>query len=156
MFESHLAQALSALDPARVTWLEAESSKIGERLVPPQIWAAMQASPRLRLTAPLAARARFLTRSYSDLTSDAAKLRDQIDQLRPYHAADLVARWHAQAQTGAWVDLAASLIAAHYDPRYAKSTGRSDAEVTAVDLPDLQEATLAATAQRLINETPAS
>lgn len=154
MFESRLAEGLCALDPARITWVEAESSKIGERLVPPALWAAMQSAPRLRLQAPVAARARFLTRAYSDLTTDAARLREQVDQLRPYHATEVVERWHQQAKDGAWEALASGLITAHYDPRYAKSAARSDVPVTALSLNDLEDETLAATARRLISETP--
>lgn len=154
MFESRLAQGLCALDPNRETWVEAESSKIGERLVPPSLWAAMQSAPRLRLNAPVAARARFLTRSYRDLTTDAPRLCDQINQLRPYHAAEVVATWHMQAQTGQWEALAAGLITEHYDPRYAKSAQRSEVPVTPVNLSDLDDETLLATARRLISETP--
>lgn len=154
MFESRLAQGLCAVDPNRVTWVEAESSKIGERLVPPSLWAAMQAAPRLRLNAPVVARARFLLRSYSDLTIDAPRLCDQIDQLRPYHATKVIEMWRMQAQSGQWDALATGLITQHYDPRYAKSAERSEVPVTPLDLPDLEDETLAATARRLISETP--
>lgn len=154
MFESRVAGVLSNLDPARVTWVEAESSKIGQRLVPPSLWAAMQVAPRVRLSAPTAARARFLTQSYRDLTMDAARLSAQIDQLRAYHAASLIDTWQAQAASGAWEDLATSLITEHYDPRYTKSAARAEVPVTTCALPDLDEKTLAATAQRLISETP--
>lgn len=154
MFESRLAEGLCALDPSHITWVEAESSKIGERLVPPALWALMQTAPRLRLQAPVAARARFLTRAYGDLTTDAVRLGEQINQLRPYHPADVVEGWHQQARDGAWEALAAGLITAHYDPRYAKSAARSDVPVTPLLLDDLEDETLAATARRLISETP--
>ena len=46
------------LDPARPVVVEAESSKVGERMVPPVLWQAMPAAPRIALAAPLAERAR--------------------------------------------------------------------------------------------------
>jgi len=56
-FEGRLAMAISALDPARPVVVEAESSRIGDLMLPKQLWAAMCAAPRLCIAAPLAARA---------------------------------------------------------------------------------------------------
>ena len=41
MFESRLLAALDAVDPNRPVIVEAESSKVGERMVPPALWQAM-------------------------------------------------------------------------------------------------------------------
>ncbi len=149
MFESRLASALGVLDPARMTWVEAESSKIGERIVPPSLWAAMCAAPRVEVRTSLAARAAFLSRAYADLTEDPQTLRAQIDHLRPYHDAKLIADWQILAQAGDWPTLASGLIASHYDPRYAKSAARSDAPIRLLDLDDLNDTTLITTARRL-------
>ena len=46
-FETRLAGVLSGLDPVRPVLVEAESSKIGERIVPPSIWDAMKVAPRI-------------------------------------------------------------------------------------------------------------
>ena len=149
MFESRLAQALRPLDPARITWVEAESSKIGAITLPPSLWAAMIAAPRVEIAAPLAARARFLCRAYDDLTTDPAQLEGRIEKLRPYHSAETIAEWQAQAATGDWARLAEGLIGQHYDPRYAKAASRSAAPLQRLTLPDLEEATLAKTAETL-------
>ena len=50
-FESRLHDALSRLDPARPVAVEAESSKIGGRIVPPSLWTAMAAAPAVRIEA---------------------------------------------------------------------------------------------------------
>ena len=152
MFESQLAAALTALDPNRITWVEAESSKIGQRILPPMLWTAMTQAPRLHLSAPLAARARYLTQAYADLTGDTERLARQIDQLRPYHSADRLAQWHAQAQNHDWTALAESLMSAHYDPRYAKSSAQKPAPVAEYTLKDLSPDTLAETARQIITE----
>ena len=149
MFESHLAAALVPLDPAQVTFVEAESSKIGERLIPPSLWESMNNAPRVRISAPLEARSRFLCRAYSDLTQDQDRLGLLIDHLRAYHSAQQIVQWHAEAQTGNWEVLARGLIAEHYDPRYAKSAARQSNVAEHLSLPDLEPATLIQTAKRL-------
>lgn len=149
MFESRLAAALDKLDPDRMTWIEAESSKVGARLVPSAVWHAMRAAPRIEIKAPTAARAKFLATAYSDLTDDRDRLHRQIDLLRPYHAADTIATWHGLANDTAWEALAGALVSTHYDPRYAKSMGRSDKTFQTISLDDLDESTLSQTAKDL-------
>lgn len=149
-FESALAAQIAVLDPARPLIVEAESSKIGARNLPPALWRAMCAAPRLEIEAPLAARATFLARAYADLVADGAALARVLDRLRPYHAASDIADWQAMGQRGDFPALAAALMAAHYDPRYAKSRARSaaaPAEVFAT--PSLDDPALDALAARL-------
>ena len=149
MFESRIGGVLSTLSPERVTFVEAESSKIGERLIPPALWTAMMSADRIEIAASVPARSDFLCRAYADLTRDPAHLLSVIEKLRPYHSAERITLWQAQAGAGDWPDLAAGLIAEHYDPRYAKSAARSAAPIRRLDLPDLTDTTLAATAARL-------
>jgi len=149
MFETRIAAALSALDPGKVTFVEAESSKIGERAIPPSLWASMAGAPRIHITAPLEARTRFLCRAYADLTQDKAALDALLDKLHPYHPAERIARWHGQVETGDWPALAAGLIADHYDPRYAKSAIFNSGAVQKIHVADLDDSTLARAAQSL-------
>jgi tRNA 2-selenouridine synthase len=149
MFESRLAQALTPLDPAQVTWVEAESSKIGGITLPPALWAAMLAAPRVEIAAPLAARADFLCRAYDDLTTDPALLEDRIDKLRPYHSAETITQWQTQAHAGDWATLAEGLIGQHYDPRYAKAASRNPAPIERLVLDTLDDTSLAETAAAL-------
>lgn len=149
MFESSIAAALAPLDPSRLTWVEAESSKIGERIIPPAVWAAMHDAPRIEISAPLQARAAYLCRAYADLTGDPARLERQIDQLRPFHASALIEHWHALAKAADWPALAAGLMQAHYDPRYQKSATTASSVLQQLALPDLTQDTLAATARQL-------
>ncbi|AXI43892.1 tRNA 2-selenouridine(34) synthase MnmH [Sulfitobacter sp. SK011] len=152
MFESRLAAALNTFDPTKTTWIEAESSKVGARSVPPSLWTAMCAAPRIEIRAPLSARAAYLCRAYADLTEDRANLHAQIDRLRPYHVGDTIAQWQAYADAGDWQKLAENLIADHYDPRYARSAVRLQNDTQLIDLPDLEDETLAITAARLASE----
>lgn len=153
MFESRLAAAIVALDPSRPVFVEAESSKIGAIGLPPVLWQAMIAAPRYELAAPLAARAAHLVRSYPDMIADAGKLEDVLAKLVRYHGHARVDAWRALAAAGAFEELAAGLVTAHYDPKYTRISRDGAPAPTRLDLPDLSEATLAEVAARLVAET---
>ena len=123
-FETELAQQIARLDPARPVVVEAESSKVGDLRVPPQLWKAMQAAPRVALSVPPLARARYLSRAYGDLIADPDRLAQILDSMKPVHAAEVIEGWQAMAGAGQYEALAASLMERHYDPRYVKHRDR--------------------------------
>jgi tRNA 2-selenouridine synthase len=123
-FEGRLALALATLDPDRPVLVEAESSKVGDCIVPKQLWAAMCAAPRIRIAAPLSARAAYLARAYGDISSDAGRLTTVIGRLRPAHSAEVIDTWLSLAEAGEFQALSADLMRAHYDPRYEKHRTR--------------------------------
>jgi tRNA 2-selenouridine synthase len=125
-FEAALAMEMAGLDPSRVVVVEAESSKVGNCRLPPGLWKAMSAAPRVSIVAPLQARAEYLARAYVDVSEDAERLAGLIDLLRPVHAAEVIEGWHGMAAAGDFVALAAGLMEAHYDPRYAKHRARME------------------------------
>jgi|TARA_B110000914_G_C15342430_1_gene389888 tRNA 2-selenouridine synthase len=109
----------------------------------------MANAARIQITASLEARSSFLCRAYSNLTQDKRALNDLLNKLRPYHSGERIDQWHAQAQINDWQTLATGLIKDHYDPRYAKSTEVKNKPVCRVELPDLDDSTLALTAEKL-------
>jgi len=123
-FETALAMSLAACDPARPVLVEAESSKVGALILPPSLWKAMTDAPRIEVEAPVAARATYLARAYADLTADPEALERRLELLIPLQGRARVDNWAAMARAGDHAALAADLIEAHYDPRYAKSRGR--------------------------------
>ena len=125
-FESQLALQVSALDPERPVVVEAESSRIGEVELPKAIWAALRAAPRVRIAAPVEARADYLARAYADVTGDAARLATVINRLRPLHPAEVIEGWLGHAARAEFADLAEDLMRRHYDPRYEKHRSRMD------------------------------
>lgn len=123
-FEGKLALAIDALDPAKPVVIEAESSRVGRVTLPKRIWQAMAAAPRVRVTAPLAARAAYLTRAYSDIVEDPAELIARIETMRPMQPAERIEEWLALAKNDAFEALAAGLMREHYDARYEKHRAR--------------------------------
>ena len=138
-FETRLASALAALDPARPVLVEAESSRIGERMLPPALWKAMRAAPPLAVAAEPVVRAAYLTRAYRDLVTDPAELAARLRTLVPLQGRARVEAWCALAEAGEHEALAAALIEEHYDPRYARGAmreGATAAETVSLDGPD--------------------
>jgi len=128
-FESAIACAFARLDPAHPVIIEAESSKIGERIIPPKLWAAMKAAPRIEVDIPLPARAAYLVEAYADIIADTAELSRRLEILRRFRGAETVARWQAMLDAGDHTGLATALMADHYDPSYAASRGKHDPKV---------------------------
>ncbi len=120
-FESALAGELCRLDPARPVLVEAESSKIGQILVPPSVWDAMKVAPWIEVSAPLDARTEYLLRAYDDILSDTATLHARLAPLKAHRGEALVAQWIGLSTAGDKRALTRSLMQDHYDLAYAKS-----------------------------------
>ena len=125
-FETALAREVAQLDPARPVVIEAESSKVGTLNVPSRVFEAMKSARRIRIAAPVAARAAYLTRAYRDLTGDLVALSDRLDRLIRLQGREKVAHWKALADVGDFEPLAEELIRDHYDPRYQKVRARRE------------------------------
>lgn len=152
-FESALAAAISHLDPTRPVVIEAESSKIGRINLPPGLWQAMRRAPRLVISVPLAARARYLLRSYADMLSQPEEGIARLDPLRKLHGHAQVDAWEEMARAGAFETLAGSLMEIHYDPLYARGRKGEPGEALALGddalAPSRIETTAATVAARL-------
>ncbi len=153
-FEGRLATAIARLDPARPVVIEAESSRIGSLALPKRLWQAMCAAPRIRIAAPLAARADYLARAYHDLAGDQGELVARIGQLRPLQPAERIDGWLRMAGGGDVRSLAAGLMADHYDRRYekhrARFAGPHDRELTTDRLDEAALADMAARIRSLL------
>lgn len=151
LFESRLLVALEAIDPARPLIVEAESSKIGERMVPPALWRLMAVAPRIELVAPAEARARYLVTTYADIVQDRAALDEALRRLPTPPSRKRLAAWTELADNGAFEDLALALMELHYDPAYRRSS-RKDGRprLAALDLAQLDAAALQAAADQVI------
>jgi tRNA 2-selenouridine synthase len=121
MFESRLMQALAGVDRSRPVVVEAESSKIGERMTPPMLWKAMLAAPCIELRVPLASRARYLISAYRDVVEDRMALERTLLRLPGRHGRKRLAEWLDLVRSGQFEILAQALMQDHYDPAYQRS-----------------------------------
>lgn len=149
MFESRLAAALAALDPARPVLVEAESSKVGDLLVPPSLWKAMRAAPRIQLRASVEARARYLCDAYADLFADRALFAERLGLLVRLQGRAVVEGWQAQARAGDFLPLVRDLIERHYDGRYLRSREGAPAPALTLEI-DLDGQGLERAADRIL------
>lgn len=149
-FETRLAVALAGFDPARPVLVEAESSKIGARIIPPGLWAALKAAPRIEIAAPIGARAAYLARAYDDIWSDGPGLMERLRPLKAHRGAAVVEGWFARIAAGDRIGLTRALMQEHYDPSYERSRGAVRAPVLArIEAPGLEPAQMEAVAGRI-------
>lgn len=139
-FESSLHDRLARMDPTRPVLVEAESSKIGNRTLPPALWQAMREAPRIELAAPIEARADYLVRSYPEVIADRALLETVLSKLEVYPGRKQLENWRLLADAGNFHDLVREVVERHYDPSYARSSKRdSRPKLGTVTLPSLTE-----------------
>jgi tRNA 2-selenouridine synthase len=151
LFESRLLLALQTLDPSRPVVVEAESSKIGDRMVPPSVWRAMQAAPRIEIVAPRAARARYLVEAYADIITDPGRLEAAFAGLPVQASPARLETWRRLIQTGEFVALAETLMELHYDPAYARARRKAGRPALAqIEVPDLDHAAQSRVADQIV------
>lgn len=156
-FESALATAVAKLDPGRPVVVEAESTKIGALNLPPALVAAMREAPRVEIRAPLAARASFLVRAYSDIVKEPEEAEARLRLLKRLRGGATVDRWVELMRAGEAEALAADLMTAHYDPAYEKSRDKREGRTMAVlEVDALDDAALDGLADRVAEAVSAA
>ena len=107
----------------------------------------------LRVETPDEARLGLLLQDYGFFGEQVEVFCRQVGALVELRGRAQVQAWQAAAREGRWGEVFMDLAHRHYDPIYLKSMAQTFAgfaRATEVALPDLAEATLDATALRLI------
>jgi len=120
-FETQLLAALSALDPTRPVFVEAESRKIGRLQVPDALLDAIRGAPGLRIDASLPARVDFLLHDYDYAIADPAWLVERLGHLKGLQSNETLERWRTLIATRDFPALVEELLTLHYDPLYERS-----------------------------------
>jgi len=152
LFDSRLLAALRGLDPQRPVWIEAESKKIGRLQLPEPLHEAMQSSPTVTIDAPMSERVRLWHEDYAHFVDDPVAMVEQLVPLKPLVGGEELQRWQALAAERRTAELFERVMAAHYDPAYARSTRRLFSREQSGDrltLPSLAPAALRDVARRL-------
>lgn len=135
LFESRLAARLETFDPLRPVVVEAESSRIGSRVLPARLWAAMKAAGRISLRASVEDRTAYSLQAYATIAADRQALVSTLSRLPVRHGRSTLARWQALVETDQLDLLVSELLETHYDPAYAGSSSRSEASVRVLPSP---------------------
>ena len=109
----------------------------------------MKGATRIEVTAPVAARAEYLCKAYSDLVTDFDLLTERLTRLVRLQGHARVKDWIKLAEDGAHLALAEDLIRHHYDPRYAKVRDRRHNDTVRMDTESLDDTALDALAAQI-------
>ena len=120
-FETQIAAALEAVDPARPLYVEGESRRIGRLNVPVALVERMRGAACIEVQAAFAARLDYLLRDYAYLGERPDWLAGQLALLKDLHGKETVAAWQSMARRGDLAPLFGALATRHYDPAYARS-----------------------------------
>lgn len=156
-FESQVFAALSGLDPAQPVFVESESRRIGRLQVPEALLTHMRASRCIRLDTEQGLRVAMLESDYAHLVLDHERLRAHLAPLAKLHGKAAVRHWVELARAGAIADLTADLLAAHYDPSYARAIQRNFPryrDAVALRPEDASHATFQRLARQLLGRLP--
>jgi tRNA 2-selenouridine synthase len=138
------------MDRGKPVLVEAESSKVGNRTLPPALWQAMLEAPRIELSTPLAARAAYLVKSYPDVIADRELLHSVLSRLAVYPGRKRLAAWSELADAGQFHELVSEVVERHYDPSYARSSRRDQKrKLATIEMASLEEADQGAAARRI-------
>lgn len=149
-FESRLLSTLNRLDLAEPVWVEAESNRVGNILLPTALWARMRAAEVVEVSVPVEERVRQLVEEYAPIQANRESLKGTLRQLTSRHGARQIEAWCRDVDAGAWESLVTSLLATHYDPAYATSARKNYPHISRmVNLPDATSATLDELARNL-------
>lgn len=153
MFDSQLWWALKHFDPTRPVYVEAESKKIGQLRVPDALLAQMRAGGCVRVEVATSLRVALLQEEYAHFLASPAALKEKLDCLVGLYGHEVIGRWHALAEQGAWDELVLALLERHYDPAYGRSTLKNYphyADTAPIRVEDISPAGFLATARRIL------
>ncbi|MCL2309391.1 MAG: tRNA 2-selenouridine(34) synthase MnmH [Proteobacteria bacterium] len=152
-FETQLSEALTAFDPMRPVYVEAESRKIGRIALPNALIDAMRDADCLELLPSPDVRLRYLLDDYAYLGQNPDDLCEQLERLKGFIDNTTLTRWQQWAQNNDLPDLFSELLARHYDPLYAHSQYRHFSKLHNAPRfhpEDLSDGALAALAERIV------
>ena len=154
-FETLLWEKLTAFDPAKPVYAEAESRRIGQLFLPTALLERIRSSTCLCIDAPFEARVEFLLRDYDYFIADPDTLNTRLDALKELHSRETLAQWTGHASEGRWRTLVTELLRHHYDPLYQRSQHRNFAGFGAPQVfspDDLQATSIEALARRIAEQ----
>ena len=119
---------LKSFDSARPVYIESESKKVGNVVIPEGLIDVMRTAPCLQLDLPEGERVALLLEDYNFFVQDSAFFCDRLSALTQARGKDTVQDWQTRARRGGPGDVAGvvrELLVDHYDPVYLQSMRRN-------------------------------
>ena len=126
-FESDILSTLDKMSTSKHIYVEAESSTIGNLILPAAILQKLKSAPIIWLEVPLDSRSDFLINEYAWLTEKSDTFNQLLNLIKrkgDLRLAELVAE---NISRNEWKLVAENLLSGYYDPAYRKSLKRSQA-----------------------------
>lgn len=124
-FESRLVERLERLSPLALV-VEGESRKVGDAILPPRVWQALEQGVDLELVAPLERRVAVLLADYLGEPENRAELALQLPFLEQRLGQRFAGELVALLAQGREAELVVLLLERYYDPLYAHSERAHD------------------------------
>ncbi|MFZ4623229.1 MAG: tRNA 2-selenouridine(34) synthase MnmH [Rhodoferax sp.] len=153
-FDTLVWDALRRFDASQPIYVESESKKVGDVVLPTILVNAMRQSPCLNLQLPDPERVALLMEDYAYLAEDVGYLCDRLAALTVLRGRATVERWQTWARSGELTSVVEDLLSRHYDPSYLQSMQRNfsqfkDSKNMAIN--DRSPAAMADLAQQIID-----
>ncbi len=120
-YDSLIWAALQGFDPARPVYIESESKKVGNVVIPEGLITAMRSSPCLQIELSEDDRVALLLEDYDFFVQDIEFFCERLDALTQARGKDVVADWQARSRSGDVASVVRELLVKHYDPMYIQS-----------------------------------
>lgn len=127
-YDSLIWAALKSFDPARPVYIESESKKVGNVVIPEGLITAMRAAPCLQLDLSENERVALLLEDYDFFVKDIEFFCDRLGALTQARGKDLVTDWQTRSRSGDVASVVRELLMHHYDPVYMQSMQRNFAQ----------------------------
>ncbi len=124
-FDTLIWETLRHFDSARPVFIESESKKVGNVVVPLSLVEAMRKSPCLNLVLPDAQRVALLLEDYDFFVRDVEHFCERLQVLAEFRGKVLVQSWQAAVRAGDFASVVQDLLTLHYDPAYLQSMRRN-------------------------------
>jgi len=124
-FDTLVWETLRQFDGARPVFVESESKKVGNVVLPQALVEAMRASPCLNLVLPDAQRVALLLEDYNFFVHDTEHFCERLQVLAEFRGKVLVDSWKAAVRAGDFATVVQQLLTQHYDPAYLQSMRRN-------------------------------
>ncbi|SEJ57581.1 tRNA 2-selenouridine synthase [Paraburkholderia diazotrophica] len=128
-FDTALVSALRGFDPSRPVFVEAESRRIGSVSLPVSLTEQLHRGTCIRVETERGERIRLLLQDYAHLFDDREFFKAQLAKLIELHGRARIGEWQTMIDEDKRVELFEQLIDLHYDPAYARSTGKHYAQL---------------------------
>lgn len=124
-YDTLVWEALRGLDRTRPVYIESESKKVGNVVVPTSLIEVMRASPCLNLVLADEERVALLMEDYDFFVRDTEHFCQRLQALSEVRGKTIVDAWQASVRAGQIEPVVQALLTQHYDPVYLQSMRRN-------------------------------